>query len=127
MNVLRSSTLLRSLGAAAIFALVGFLAVYSVDEYQAGTVAKLGLYICVALGLTILVGGNGQISLGHAALMAIGAYTMAKFLPGKADDLGQVSIATIILGLLLAVVLTTAVGAVIGVAAARLRPGTAVS
>ncbi|TNM36497.1 branched-chain amino acid ABC transporter permease [Nocardioides albidus] len=121
MNVLRSSTLLRNLAATAIFLVIGFLAVYSVDEYTAGTVAKLALYICAALGLTVLVGGNGQISLGHAALMAIGAYTMAKFLPSRTDDFGQVSIGVIVVGLILAIAVTTLVGAVIGVAAARLR------
>ena len=33
-------------------------------------------------GLTVLAGSSGQISLGHGALMAVGAYTVGKL----ADD-----------------------------------------
>ena len=39
--------------------------------------AYLGI---AAGGLTVLTGLNGQISLGHGALMAIGAYTTALLL-----------------------------------------------
>ncbi len=121
MNALRNSTLLRNLAATAVFGVVAFLAVYLVDNYSVNQVATLAVYLCVAFGLTILVGGNGQISLGHAALMAVGAYTMAKFLPDYVDDFGQVSITMVLVGLVLATVVTTLVGAVIGLAAARLR------
>lgn len=36
-----------------------------------------GIYACVVLGLNLLVGYAGQISLGHAAFFGIGAYTTA--------------------------------------------------
>lgn len=36
-----------------------------------------GIYACVAIGLNLLVGYAGQISLGHAAFFGIGAYTTA--------------------------------------------------
>ena len=42
--------------------------------------AYLGI---AAGGLTVLTGLNGQISLGHGALMAIGAYTTALLLPDR--------------------------------------------
>ena len=112
---------LRHLGFALLFAVVGLAAVFAVDDFTASQVGTLGAYICVAFGLTVLVGGNGQISLGHAALMAIGAYTMAKFLPSYADDFGMASIPMVLVGLLLATVVTTVVGIIIGLAAARLR------
>jgi len=121
MSVLRNSTLLRHLLVTASFALVLFLAVYLVDDFSVNQVSTLAVYLCVCFGLTVLIGGNGQISLGHAALMAVGAYTMAKFLPSYADEFGQVSVGVVLAGLLLAIVVTTAVGAVIGLAAARLR------
>ena len=101
--------------------MVAVALVFVVDDYTATQVGTLGAYICVCLGLTVLIGGNGQISLGHAALMAIGAYTMAKFLPQFEDDFGMASIPMILVGLALATLVTTAVGIVIGLAAARLR------
>lgn len=36
-----------------------------------------GIYACAVLGLNLLVGYGGQISLGHAAFFGIGAYTTA--------------------------------------------------
>jgi branched-chain amino acid transport system permease protein len=44
-------------------------------------VALFMVYSLVAIGLNILVGFTGQISLGHAGFFAIGAYTAAKFAP----------------------------------------------
>lgn len=41
------------------------------------TASLIGVYIVLALGLNILTGFAGQISIGHAAFMAIGAYTSA--------------------------------------------------
>ncbi len=115
------STLLRSLLGTLIYAVVAVVVVSAVDDFTASQVGTLGAYLCAALGLTLLVGGNGQISLGHAALMAVGAYTMAKFLGPRADDFGLVSIPIVVVGLLVATVVTTVIGAVVGVAAARLR------
>src|SRR5262245_40184050 len=39
--------------------------------------ARLFVYVLVALGLNLLTGFAGQVSLGHAAFFAIGAYTAA--------------------------------------------------
>src|SRR5215813_11903735 len=39
--------------------------------------ARLFVYVLVALGLNLLTGYAGQVSLGHAAFFAIGAYTAA--------------------------------------------------
>src|SRR2546428_12255565 len=38
---------------------------------------RLFVYVLVALGLNLLTGYAGQVSLGHAAFFAIGAYTAA--------------------------------------------------
>ena len=73
--------------------------------------AYLGI---AAGGLTVLTGLNGQISLGHGALMAVGAYTTALLI---SDD----PVLPLPLALLVATAVTTAVGVVIGAAAARLR------
>src|SRR6266852_2106416 len=39
--------------------------------------ARLFVYVLVALGLNLLTGYAGQVSLGHAAFFALGAYTAA--------------------------------------------------
>jgi branched-chain amino acid transport system permease protein len=46
-----------------------------VSDYHALELGKVGLYFVAILGLAILTGYSGQISLGHGAFMAIGAYT----------------------------------------------------
>ena len=50
---------------------------FAANEYWL-TVANQGLVSCVgALALMLLTGFAGQISLGHAAFLAVGAYTVA--------------------------------------------------
>ena len=48
-----------------------------VDNYVIYIRARLFVYMLVALGLNLLTGYAGQVSLGHAAFFAIGAYTAA--------------------------------------------------
>jgi branched-chain amino acid transport system permease protein len=48
-----------------------------VSDYHALELGKVGLYFVAILGLAVLTGYSGQISLGHGAFMAIGAYTTA--------------------------------------------------
>ena len=55
------------------------------DNLQLATMAY---YFVAVAGLTVLTGLNGQISLGHGALMAVGAYTTAKLL-GDAGTAGR--------------------------------------
>lgn len=58
---------------AAIIALLGA----SMSDYHDGLGARVGIYFIAILGLNILVGYTGQISIGHGAFMAIGGYTTA--------------------------------------------------
>ncbi|GAB7051885.1 branched-chain amino acid ABC transporter permease [Catenuloplanes indicus] len=95
------------LGAALLLALT-----YVIPPFQNYQLATVAAYLCATAGLTVLTGQNGQLSLGHGALMATGAYTVA---------LMQNAIGNLPLSLLAGVVVTTAAGAVIGLAAARLR------
>ena len=48
-----------------------------VDNYIIYIMARLFVCVLVALGLNLLTGYAGQVSLGHAAFFAIGAYTAA--------------------------------------------------
>ena len=47
------------------------------NDYYNYKLAFVGIYFIAILGLNVLTGYNGQISLGHGAFMAIGAYTTA--------------------------------------------------
>src|SRR6267378_2995788 len=51
----------------------------SVHEYYLSIVNLCSIAIIGALGLNILVGYTGQISVGHGAFMSVGAYTAANF------------------------------------------------
>jgi branched-chain amino acid transport system permease protein len=52
-----------------------FLLPVSIREYGLGQMIFIGIYTIVGLGLMLLIGFTGQMSLGHAAFLAIGAYT----------------------------------------------------
>jgi branched-chain amino acid transport system permease protein len=49
----------------------------SVHEYYLSIVNLISISVVGALGLNILVGYTGQISIGHGAFMSVGAYTAA--------------------------------------------------
>jgi len=116
----RPSTLPRHLlGLAAGLAAV-VVVTAMVPDYQHQHLGVLGAHLAAAAGLTVLTGLNGQISLGHGALMAVGGYTVA-LLQGRFSDTGVTGWWTLPVSLLAAVVVTSLVGVLIGVAAARLR------
>lgn len=50
---------------------------YYSGEYLIHILNRAGIFIIAAIGLNILTGYCGQISIGHTAFMAIGAYTSA--------------------------------------------------
>ncbi|GGF52866.1 branched-chain amino acid ABC transporter permease [Marmoricola endophyticus] len=102
-----------------LLALLGLLAVIvyveAASDFRNLQFAAFGYLGIAAGGLTVLTGLNGQLSLGHGAFMAIGAYTTALFL----DDGSPV---VPLLGVLVVATLVTVLaGALIGAAAARLH------
>jgi branched-chain amino acid transport system permease protein len=50
---------------------------FELSNYHLGLAVRVGIYFIAILGLNILVGYTGQISIGHGAFMAIGGYTTA--------------------------------------------------
>jgi branched-chain amino acid transport system permease protein len=87
---------------------------YQVDEFTNYNIAGVAIFVIAAAGLTVLTGINGQLSLGHGALMAVGAYTTSLLLKAQPQT-------PLIVTLIAAVITTGVAGAIIGVAAARLR------
>ncbi len=69
-----------------------------VNEYELRLFTLLMIYVIIALGMNVLVGLSGLISLGQAGLYAIGAYTSAIL----ATRLGVGLVPGLILGMALA-------------------------
>ena len=61
------------------------------SEFRLGQFTYVGIFFVSLLGLNILTGYSGQITLGHAAFMAIGGYTAALLILGRSgfELLGQ--------------------------------------
>jgi branched-chain amino acid transport system permease protein len=83
----------RIIGFVSFAALVGFAAVLPafVSDFKAQQYAYVGIYLIALLGLNILTGYTGQISLGHGAFMAIGGYTTAILMVGNEQFGGPIS------------------------------------
>ena len=94
---------------AAIIALLGA----TMTDYHNGLGARVGIYFIAILGLNILVGYTGQISIGHGAFMAIGGYTTA--------IMSNYHHTNLILTLPLAFAVTFACGVLVGIPALRFR------
>jgi branched-chain amino acid transport system permease protein len=98
-----------------LLAFVGIvLLVESVGDFRVSQLATMAYYVPAVAGLTLLTGINGQISLGHGALMAVGAYSTAVLLEHYEGI-------PFTLVLLVAVVVTSLVGVLVGAAASRLH------
>jgi len=82
------------------------------SEYLLHTLSLAGVYVIVALALNLLSGYAGQISLGHAAFLAVGAYSSAVLTMKFALSFW--------LALPLSGFITTIVGLVVGLPALRL-------
>lgn len=72
--ITRPKSLLGPLGFVFLVACVA-VAPLVFTHYRTYQLAFVGIYLCALIGLNILTGLTGQISLGHGAFMGIGAYT----------------------------------------------------
>jgi branched-chain amino acid transport system permease protein len=107
-----SRTTLRTLLVFVAFAVVVMVLPAFVNDFRAQQFSYVGIYLIALIGLDILTGYTGQISLGHGAFMAIGGYTTAILM----IDHGVKDIATIPIAILVAGV----AGVLFGFPAARL-------
>jgi branched-chain amino acid transport system permease protein len=110
-----SRTLPRHLVIAAVAGVILWFVSGALNQFDDLQLATMAYSFCAVAGLTVLTGLNGQISLGHGALMAVGAYTTAKVL-GESGTGPPLAVA-----LALATVAGALAGVVTGAAAARLR------
>jgi ABC-type branched-subunit amino acid transport system permease subunit len=101
-------------------ALFLILATWTWEPYLQGEIGRVMAGLGVAAGLTVLIGLNGQFSLGHGALMAVGGYTVA-IMQQKLANVPSLYGWRIVISLALGVVMAMIAGLIVGVAAARFR------
>jgi branched-chain amino acid transport system permease protein len=102
----------RTLAGVIIAAVIVVILSIRLNAFRDYQIAEIAIDVTAVAGLTVLTGLSGQISLGHGAFMAIGAYTTALLLLHLNWPF--------IVVLLIAAAATAAAGAIVGVAAARL-------
>ena len=95
-------------GAGILFLVTSLLSPY--NDYEVGEIA---LYVVALAGLSLLTGVNGQISLGHGAFMAVGAYTVALLMTHTQLNF--------LVELLLSIGAAAFLGLLIGIPATRLK------
>lgn len=100
-------------GGWALLLLVGILLPYSLPSFRVFQFTLVVVFAIAVLGLNMLTGYNGQISLGHSFFFAIGAYTAAILI----QDHGWPHLVT----LLPAFALTFVLGFLFGIPALRLE------
>ncbi len=93
-------------------ALILLLAPWLLSEYLLSQLAFICIYGIIGLGLMLLSGYTGQVSLGHAAFLAVGAYTHA-LLVGAGWPF--------VLSLAVAGTLSAAAGVIVGLPALRVK------
>ena len=100
------------LGSIAVVVAVLCLLPFILSDYNVGLVAQVGIFFIAVLGLNILTGYTGQISIGHGAFMTIGGYTTAVLSRDHHTNL--------ILTLVIAFAICFFVGVLLGLPALRL-------
>ena len=80
-----------------------------IDPFYEITVVNIFIDIILAVGLNLIVGFSGQLALGHAGFMALGAYATGVLLQNMANMTGF--ILSILAGMLIAAVMALIVGA----------------
>jgi branched-chain amino acid transport system permease protein len=106
-------TLTRNVLIATALGVVLYAVSVGLDPFDDLRLATGAYYFTALAGLTVLTGLNGQISLGHGALMAVGAYATALLMSRHGWPLASALVA--------ATAITAVVGALVGAVAARLR------
>ncbi|MFG3341322.1 branched-chain amino acid ABC transporter permease [Glycomyces sp. NPDC048151] len=102
---------------ALIITLLAIGGTFALDPFRNYQLALAAACFAAVAGLTVLVGLTGQLSLGHAVLMAAGGYGFA-FAASAVDGPWPLALAA---GLIAAAVVSALLGLLLGAAAARLR------
>ncbi len=116
MRMFNKKALLWPLGALSTFAIVQVLiSLNIISSFYEITIAMICINIILAVSLNLVTGFTGQLSLGHAGFMSIGAYVCALI------NMQMNSTAGFLLGTLAGAIIAALVGIIIGVPTLRLR------
>jgi len=85
---------------------------FALNAYDVSLVGRVGIFFIAILGLNILTGYSGQISIGHGAFMAVGGYTTAVMSQDHQTNL--------VVTMLMAFAICFALGLLVGLPALRL-------
>ncbi|HYQ11752.1 MAG TPA: branched-chain amino acid ABC transporter permease [Gaiellaceae bacterium] len=101
-------------GLVTVLAVAGVLCAlpFLLSDYHVSLAAQVGIFFIAILGLNILTGYTGQISIGHGAFMAIGGYTTAVLSRDHHTNL--------VLTMVVAFAICFVVGLIVGLPALRL-------
>ncbi|PKM74239.1 MAG: branched-chain amino acid ABC transporter permease [Firmicutes bacterium HGW-Firmicutes-16] len=88
----------------------------TISKYYSGVISSIGISIILAVSLNMATGYLGQLPLGHAGFMAVGAYTSALIMKAAAGSLITFPLALLAGGLVAALF-----GILIGIPALKLK------
>ncbi len=112
MKKTTSNNLITIIGTAIIFVVMGILAGEGILPHKiSGLIVPIGIYVILAISLNLTVGVLGELSLGHAGFMCVGAYVSGAF-----SLLFQEAIPQVWLRFALALIIGGVAAAVMGVA-----------
>ena len=101
---------------AVVYVVLDFLIANRIlTPYYRTVVYWIGIYIILSLSLNIIIGITGQLSLGHAGFMSIGAYSAAIVLIANPTMTG------LFIGMAIGVVITLVVSFVVAMPTLRLK------
>ena len=101
-----------ALGSLLVVAAVLTVLPFVLSDYHVYLAAQVGIFFIAVLGLNILTGYTGQISIGHGAFMMIGGYTTAVMSRDHGTNL--------VVTMLMAFAICFVVGLLVGLPALRL-------
>ncbi len=120
MNKITKNNFITYLMVIVIFAVIQTLsATGHISNLLNGLLVPICVYVIAAISLNLVVGYSGELSLGHAGFMCLGAYSSALFSHVTADVLP--SVPRLILAILVGAAVAAVFGLLIGIPVLRLR------
>ncbi|MBQ6411395.1 MAG: branched-chain amino acid ABC transporter permease [Atopobiaceae bacterium] len=99
--------------------MMGLSSVGAISNSMRGLLVPITAYICLSISLNLVVGFSGELSLGHAGFMSVGAFTgvvVSSILAGSLSGPARLLVAIIVGGIFAGIV-----GVLIGIPVMRLR------
>ena len=125
MKKMRNSTFVNNL-ITYLIVIVAFVAVTllqnagMISRSLKGQLVPICVYIVMAVSLNLVVGISGELSLGHAGFMSVGAFAGAIFCMATQDGIADPTV-RLILGMLVGGVFAGIMGVIVGVPVLRLQ------